>query len=144
MEKSDVFDKKSKESIYPIVEKLYGKCAENKLPFFVAVCVANDAEKTEYEYEALLAALRLDLNDNKIAKLLFSFNGFDINLPDEVKMALETIRRYADRLKGKETVGVGLTEDQIDQFLRVIHGAEVTIPRQVMEDMVLDDDFFDD
>lgn len=140
-----VFNKKKEyeKEVYPIIEQLYAKCAELELPMFTAVCVANNNTKTEYEYETLLAALQLDLKDNQIAKMLYSFNGFEVNLPDDVTKAIQTLQRYAQRLQDKEAIGVNLTEDQINDFVRIVNFAEVTIPKKMMgENLVLDDEFF--
>ena len=142
---NSIFNKQKeyKNEVFPIVEKLYEKCAALKLPFFCAVCVANDEEKTKYEYETLLALLQLDLKDNQIAKMLYSFNGFEVDYPDEVKQAINTLQRYIQRRDDKKDLKLKLHDDQIDTFVNVAHNANVTIPNDLMgKQLTLDDEFF--
>lgn len=63
-------------------------CRENKIPFFFAVPVFNDEEKTDYYTEILSPAVaEQELTDDKITKMLNVMNGFDTLPPREPIMA---------------------------------------------------------
>lgn len=59
-------------------------CKENQIPFFFAIPMTDDGEKTEYFSEILSPAVaERELADDKITRMLNVMNGFETIPPRE-------------------------------------------------------------
>lgn len=73
------------EEIEKKIIELKQLCNRENLPFFVAVCVKNDKNETEYKKDMLTAQIcEVELKDDIIPKLVNVTLGFDIIQPTTI------------------------------------------------------------
>lgn len=128
-----MFDKKDVyvNEIQPLIIKIREICSNEKLPMFFAVAVADNGEKTTYEYETIHAVAEKKLSDDHIASSLLVINGFDLDYPDSVKEAIMVLEKYTDRISEVEETGIELSEDNIALLNEVNYGAKAVLPKNL-------------
>ena len=147
---------KSKEyvqKVAPIVKDLKLMCNNLRLPMFVTVAVANNAESTEYVSDMVLASTKIHLSDNKIAQCLLHLNNMDVEPPMRVKRAISTLVEYYTSIYNEDDerfkpLGLELKTDLIEGMNKISKGNNhAKLPKNtigVEMDEDLDEDLDDD
>ena len=80
-DKSNVFVEK----LCPIIAQLDKICAEEKIPYFLTIATANNADGTHYENSARSPApMGVELSDDIIINHVKVSAGFEVILPDSL------------------------------------------------------------
>ena len=128
--------------IQPLIIQIKEICSTNQIPMFFAVATADDGEKTDYEFECIMASTEKKLADNHIASALFTINQFDLEYPKNVKDAIMVLEHFIDRTKNLEETGVPLSEDYFSDFNEIKNGAKAVLPKRFLPNISEDEDEF--
>lgn len=118
------------------MQELKRFCNLKKIPMFICVAVENGDDGTKYENEAVLASTGYTLEENRIASLLLMTNGFDVELPPEIRRDVEELQGYLSMIRTAEdgsvrfpSAGKTLAEDRIVRAAGVAErGDRVAVP----------------
>lgn len=127
-----------KNDILPHITAIKDICKVNRIPMFISVAVANDKAGTTYENECELAYTQRRLSDNRIVKMLRALNGFNYDLPDDVRSAVYKVLNYCDSVepsKGSTFGEMNLTTDMFDKITRICNGASDILPERQYDDL---------
>lgn len=142
--KKDVYTEK----IEPLILELKNICNSERMPMFVSVATDNQPEGTTYASEVVLASTGTALTDNRIASILLSLNGFEIDYPDYIKKNIREIEEFVERTKSALPTApifeTELTDDKIVGFQQVVMGGCKTSIPDFMKRKPSGDDVWED
>ena len=117
-DKNDVYEKK----IAPLIQNLQLICNMEKMPMFVSVAVKNNKDGTQYRNNVVYASAGITLKEKRIGELLLLLNGFEIDLPDDIKRCMAQLEDYLTTVQPDSRVDVNLTDDKISDMNALTEG----------------------
>lgn len=127
MKKKDMFDKKKEyeEEIKPLINQVMIKCMSYNIPMYATFAVTNSDAGTVYQSHLYHSTVGTELKEDLFNTLLLSINGFEDDLPEDIKTHIRSIQQYleqqemnvtAEKMKKK----VELKEDKIAVAEKVV------------------------